>query len=80
MKQVGPQGEFVTHPHTLTHYSSLYNPRLFDRNSYQQWEEDGSNDIAVSANREWKKRVGSYVQPEFPKDMYDALRSYVDAI
>lgn len=80
MKQVGPQGEFVTHPHTLTHYSSLYNPRLFDRNSYQQWEEDGSNDIAVSANREWKKRVGSYVRPELPKDIYKALRSYVDSI
>ena len=80
MKQVGPQGEFVTHPHTLTHYKSLYNPRLFDRNSYFQWQENGSEDIAVAANREWKKRVGSYVQPLLPKDMYDALKSYVDSI
>ena len=80
MKQVGPQGEFVTHPHTLTQYRSLYNPRLFDRSSYHQWEEDGSEDIAVTANKEWKKRVESYVRPELPKDIYEALRSYVDAI
>jgi trimethylamine--corrinoid protein Co-methyltransferase len=80
LKQVGPLGEFVTHPHTLTHYRSLYNPRLFDRSSYQQWEENGSEDIAVSANREWKKRVENYVQPELPKDMRNELRSYVDSI
>ena len=80
MKQVGPQGEFVTHPHTLTHYKSLYNPRLFDRNSYFQWQENGSDDIAVAANREWKKRIENYVQPELPKDMCNALRSYVDSI
>jgi trimethylamine--corrinoid protein Co-methyltransferase len=80
MKQAGPLGEFVTHPHTLRHYRSLYNPRLFDRSSYQQWEENGSDDIAVSANREWKKRVGNYVPPELPKELYDALRSYVDSI
>ena len=79
MKQVGPLGEFVTHPHTLRHYRSLYNPRLFDRSSFQQWEENGSDDIAVIANREWKKRVKNYVQPELSKDMYNALRSYVDS-
>ena len=80
LKQVGPHGEFVTHPHTLTHYKSLYNPRLFDRSSFQQWEENGSDDIAVIANREWKKRVENYVQPELSKDIYKALRSYVDSI
>jgi trimethylamine--corrinoid protein Co-methyltransferase len=80
LKQVGPQGEFVTHPHTLSEYRSLYNPRLFDRSSYLQWEENGSEDIAVTANREWKKRVGSYVRPELPKDIYKALRSYVDSV
>jgi len=80
MKEVGPQGEFITQPHTSMHYRSLYNPRLFDRSAYQQWEEKGSDDIAVSANREWKKRVGSYVQPELPKNVYNALRSYVDSI
>ena len=80
MKQVGPHGEFLTNPHTLRHYRSLYNPRLFDRSSFQQWEENGSDDIAVIANREWKKRVENYVQPELSKDMYNALRSYVDSI
>jgi trimethylamine--corrinoid protein Co-methyltransferase len=80
LKQVGPQGEFVTHPHTLTQFRSLYNPRLFDRSSYLQWEENGSEDIAVAANKEWKKRVGSYVRPELPKNIHKALRSYVELI
>jgi trimethylamine:corrinoid methyltransferase-like protein len=34
----------------------------------------------VTANKEWKKRVGSYVQPELPKDIDNALKSYVDSI
>lgn len=80
MKQVGSHGEFVTHTHTLNHFRSLYNPRLFDRSSYQQWEENGSDDIAIKANREWKKRVANYVQPELPKDVDNALKSYVDSI
>ena len=80
IKEVGPQGEFVTHPHTLTHFKSLYNQRIFDRSAYQQWEENGSIDIAVCANREWKKRVENFVRPELSKDMSNALRSYVDSV
>ena len=80
IKEVGPQGEFVTHPHTLTHFKSLYNQRIFDRSAYQQWEENGSIDIAVCANREWKKRVENFVRPELSKDVSNALRSYVDSV
>jgi trimethylamine--corrinoid protein Co-methyltransferase len=80
LKQVGPQGEFVTHCHTLKHFRSLYHPRLFDRSTFLIWEENGSQDIAVVANKEWKTRVDGYVKPDLPKDMRTALRSYVDSI
>jgi trimethylamine--corrinoid protein Co-methyltransferase len=80
LKNVGPHGEFISHPHTLAHFRSLYNPRLFDRDSYLQWEENGSEDISAAANKEWKKRVRRYVRPELPKDMVNHLRSYVDSI
>lgn len=76
----GQQGGFLTQPHTFKHYKSLYSPRIYDRNTYVKWEEKGCEDIAVAANKAWKKRVESYVKPELQKDIDNSLRAYVDAI
>jgi len=76
----GQQAGFLTQSHTFQHYKSFYEPRIYDRNTYTLWKERGSEDIAVVANRVWKKRVDSYVKPELSQDLESALKRYVDAI
>ena len=39
--QVGPGGEFMSHDHTLAHWRELWNPRLYDRQRLDRWEESG---------------------------------------
>jgi trimethylamine--corrinoid protein Co-methyltransferase len=43
--EVGPGGQFMTHNHTLTHWSELWVPRLFDRQRLDRWVEKGSKDV-----------------------------------
>lgn len=39
---VGPGGEFLTHPHTMTHWRELWLPQLFDRQRLSKWQEQGA--------------------------------------
>ena len=79
IQSVGPMGGgFLTLPHTFAHYKSLYEPRLFDRANYLKWEEKGGEDIALAANREWKKRVNAYRAPELSETQQKDLKTYVE--
>lgn len=77
IKAVGPKGgAFLTVPHTFSHYKTIYNPRLFDRSAHLKWKSGGSENIARVANREWKKRVESYVEPKLPETLSKELKQY----
>jgi len=49
IREVGPGGEFVTHPHTYKHCRSLSSPRLMHRDTREHWEAAGCPDIAELA-------------------------------
>jgi len=38
---VGPGGEYLTHPHTYKHFRQNWAPKLLDRNNYSTWKERG---------------------------------------
>jgi len=73
----GQDAGFLTQSHTYRHYKSFYEPRIYDRNTYIQWKESGAKDIAVVANKVWKKRVKNYVKPELSMDLDRSLRKYL---
>ncbi|MFV0438461.1 MAG: trimethylamine methyltransferase family protein [Desulfopila sp.] len=77
IKSVGPKGgAYLTVDHTLAHYKSLFRTRLFDRNTYLKWKENGSEDIALVANSVWKKRIEEYVEPAIPDSIAAELKKY----
>lgn len=43
--EVGPGGEFMSHPHTLAHWRELWLPQVFDRQRLEPWQERGSKDV-----------------------------------
>jgi len=44
--QVGPGGNFLTTEHTLNHFrKELWFPTLMDRNTYQEWEKEGKQNL-----------------------------------
>ena len=43
--EVGPGGEFMSHPHTLAHWRELWLPQVFDRQRLEPWQEHGSKNV-----------------------------------
>lgn len=41
IKEVGPQGQFVSHKHTFDNLKELWAPTIMDRSNHQEWTEKG---------------------------------------
>jgi trimethylamine--corrinoid protein Co-methyltransferase len=70
IKEVGPQGEFLTHEHTFNHFKQeFYCPILSDRSNATQWEKNGALTAEQRANARWKKLLEEYTEPALDKDV-----------
>ena len=79
IKEVGPQGQFLTHEHTFNHFrTEFYRPTLSNRQNIQQWKQEGSKPIEEVANAKWKQLLADYVEPALPADVDADLKKYVD--
>ncbi len=73
---VGPGGNFMTSPHTMTHMRSeyYYGNGVTDRKSRDKWEQDGSLDIRQRA-LEMAKKLLSNPEPSYiPKAVDRAIK------
>lgn len=78
IEEVGPQGQFLTEEHTVTNYrSEHFIPSLSNRDTFQQWEADGSLRIEQVANKKWKSILAEYQQPDFPTDLDTDLQKFL---
>lgn len=48
--EVGTDGQFLDTEHTFRHYREGWYPRLFDRNTYETWQERGGKNMAERAS------------------------------
>lgn len=79
IKEVGPQGQFLTHEHTFNHFKTeFYRPTLSNRQNIEQWKADGSLPIEKVANAKWKQLLADYKEPALPADVEADLKKYVD--
>jgi trimethylamine:corrinoid methyltransferase-like protein len=79
IKQVGPGGEYITHPHTFKNFRSLTCPELCDRNTRERWEANGSKEFAEVAYEKAMavlEKAEANVQPESVQQELD--RIYAD--
>lgn len=77
--EVGPQGEFLSNPHTFQHFrKTFYRPFLANRQNAEQWKAEGSISLEQAANAKWKQMLAEYEQPEFSTDVDNALKKYIE--
>jgi len=50
IRQVGSQGTFLAAKHTSAHYKEMWQPRLFERTSYETWAQDGRHGLRERAS------------------------------
>src|SRR5687768_3283392 len=79
IRQVGPGSHFLGCDHTQANFeSAFYRSPLADNNSYEQWLEGGSLDMAKRANANWKKQLAEYVAPPLDPAIDEALNDFIN--
>lgn len=73
---VGPQGNYLTHKHTTRHYKELFQPTLFNRDTFSKWVSAGSKDCAEAARDLWQKRIEKFTVPSLGPDDLKKLAAY----
>ncbi len=79
IQELGSLGECLTHPHTLEHFRDMWRPTISNWNSYSDWEEGGSEDLTVLANKVWKKRLENAPQTFLDSGMDKDLKAFINS-
>lgn len=76
--EVGPGGHHLGTSHTLERYrSAFYMPLVSDRQNFDKWQEDGSQDAAARANRIAHQLLSSYEPPQADLAVTQELGEFV---
>ncbi|MBU3739102.1 MAG: trimethylamine methyltransferase family protein [Rhodoferax sp.] len=79
IREVGPGKHFLGCSHTHANFeNAFYRSAITDNNSFEQWEAEGSRDLASRANAQWKKQLAEYQAPDLDPATDEAIRDYMD--
>lgn len=77
-REIGPGAHFLGATHTQANFeSAFYRSEVADNNSFEQWEEEGSMDCAMRANKKWKQMLKDYEAPELDPGIDEALLEFM---
>jgi trimethylamine--corrinoid protein Co-methyltransferase len=75
---VGPGKHFLGCAHTQANFeTAFFRSALADNNSVEQWEAEGSQDMAQRANTIWKKMLREYEPPPIDPAVDEALLDFM---
>jgi trimethylamine--corrinoid protein Co-methyltransferase len=78
IREVGPGKHFLGCAHTQANFqTAFFRSTLADNNSAEQWEAEGSQDMAQRANTQWKKMLNEYAPPPIDPAVDEALLDYM---
>ena len=78
IREVGPGKHFLGCAHTQANFeNAFYRSPLADNNSVEQWEAEGSLDMAQRANAVWKKMLREYEAPPIDPGIDEALLDFI---
>jgi trimethylamine--corrinoid protein Co-methyltransferase len=74
IKQVGISGSFLEQPHTAEHFrTELFMPKLLFRQPREEWESQGSKDLASRAEERAQALMQNTVDPKLTDDQIKEL-------
>ena len=75
---VGPGGHYLGHPHTQENFqTAFFMPQMFDNNSIEQWQAEGSTEITQRALTHARKLLLEYQEPALDVAKDEELRDYI---
>lgn len=68
IEEVGPGGQFLSHPHTFKHFRKFYAPSTAVRQTYDEFQAGGSKFYKDRVKDKLRDIVKNYEVPELPKE------------
>jgi trimethylamine--corrinoid protein Co-methyltransferase len=79
MREIGPGGEYLTHEHTMNNFKSeLWEAKLGNRGTREQWEKQGALDIHARAREQYKKILATHQPKPLEPEVLKKLQQIVD--
>jgi trimethylamine---corrinoid protein Co-methyltransferase len=79
IREVGPGKHFLGCAHTQANFeSAFYRSPITDNNSFEQWEAEGSKDMAQRANSLYKRMLADYVPPALDEAVDESILDYMN--
>jgi trimethylamine--corrinoid protein Co-methyltransferase len=70
-------GKYIAHQSTFEHFRNRWLPLISDRETRDDWERAGSEDIVIKANKEFKKRLTKAPDSLMDKEGEKELKEYI---
>jgi trimethylamine---corrinoid protein Co-methyltransferase len=78
IREVGPGSHFLGCAHTQANFeTAFWRSGLADNNSFEQWRDSGSKDIAARANALWKRQLREYEAPALDPAIDEQLQAFI---
>jgi trimethylamine--corrinoid protein Co-methyltransferase len=77
--EVGSGGHHFGTAHTLARYQdAFYLPFTSDRQNFENWQENGSEDAVIRANRVAKQLLQTYEPPPMDESIWEELTEFIE--
>lgn len=74
--RVGPGGDYLSDAHTLAHFRELWQPTLFDRQRFDNWQQSGAKRLGERL----KEKTVALMESHRPDPLPDKVREEIDYI
>lgn len=78
IKEVGHTGNYLTHSSTLNHFSELIQPRLMNRENYDNWSTKGRTDVHERARERARELLENHqtkpISEQAQKEIHEIIR------
>ncbi|MEJ2210999.1 MAG: trimethylamine methyltransferase family protein [Anaerolineae bacterium] len=78
VEELGPTGDYLTHPHTLRHFKEPFYSGLADKATYAQWLERGGTTMEERAAKQVDKILAKHEPEPLPEDAQRGIREIVE--
>ncbi len=76
--ELGPSGDYISHPHTLAHCRDGCYPTLVDMGNYSRWEAQGSLDMTQRAAKMVDRILEKHEVEPLPPDVQRDVHAVVE--
>jgi trimethylamine--corrinoid protein Co-methyltransferase len=75
--ELGPTGDYLTHPHTLKHFREPFYSKLADKGAYSQWMDRGATTMEARAAQQVDELLEKHTPESLPADVQQEIDQIV---